>query len=132
MPNINDLKTSKFLTKSDVTPPILVTIKSWEQVNVALEGADPEVKYALHFSEAEKPMVLNSVNGQLIAAITGSEDFDGWIGKKIVLFNDPTIMFRGKVTGGIRCRAPKNQVVSDAKQGAPAPAAPVESDDVPF
>ena len=114
MPTINDLKQSKYLTKSDVTPPVLVTIRGYEQVNVAKDGAEPEMRWALHFNELEKPMVVNSTNGQIIASITKSEDFDGWIGQKIVLFNDPNISFGGKLTGGIRCRAPRNQ---------PAPAA---------
>lgn len=123
MPSISDLKQSKFLTKADVIPPVLVTIRGYEQVNVAKEGVEPEMKWCLQFDELEKPLVLNSTNGQIIAAITGSEDFDGWIGHKIVLYNDPNISFAGKLTGGIRCRAPRNQPAA-APQPKPAPAAP--------
>ena len=134
--NVSELKQSKFLTKNDVMPPVLVTMREVTPVNVAQEGAEPDNKFALHFDELEKPLVLNSTNGQIIAAITGSQESEGWAGKKIVLYNDPNISFGGKLTGGIRCRAPKNAPVTttalqDAKQGAPAPA-PVESDDVPF
>ena len=134
--NVNELKQSKFLTKNDVMPPILVTMRHVEPVNVAKEGCEPEMKFGLHFDELEKPLILNSTNGMIIAAVTGSQESEGWIGKKIVLFNDANISFGGKLTGGIRCRAPKNAPVTttalqDAKQGAPAPA-PVESDDVPF
>lgn len=137
MPSVSDLKQSKFLTKADVTPDQLVTIRGYEQVNVAKEGAPQEDKYALHFNEMEKPLVLNSTNGQIIAAITGSEDFDGWIGKKIVLYFDPNISFAGKLTGGIRCRAPKTKPtpVQSAPKATTAPAqAIVEDDDtsVPF
>lgn len=136
MPNIHDLKKSSFLTKMDVTPPILVTIRGYEQVNVAKEGAPPDEKYALNFNECEKPMVLNSTNGQIIASITGSEDFSDWIGKQIVLYNDPNISFGGKLTGGIRARAPRNQpkpAPASVAAPAPAPAAPsVEDDSVPF
>jgi|SRR5208282_882834 len=131
MPTINDLKQSKYLTKADVTPPVLVTIRGYEQVNVAKEGAEPEMRWALHFDELDKPMVVNSTNGQIIAAITGSEDFDGWIANKIVLYNDPNISFAGKLTGGIRCRAPKPSAVQTAKP-APAPAkAPKQANPVP-
>ena len=35
-----------------------------------------------------------------------AEDFQNWIGIRIVLYRDPNIAFRGKITGGIRCRAP--------------------------
>jgi hypothetical protein len=128
MPTISDLKQSKFLTKSDVTPPVLATIRGYEQLNVAKEGAPVEEKYVLHFNQFEKPLVLNSTNGQIIASITKSEDFDGWVGKTIVLYFDPNVSFGGKLTGGIRVRAPK--------EGAKIPTAPSEpvddGSDAPF
>jgi hypothetical protein len=122
MPKVSDLKQSKYLTKEDVSPAVLLTIKGYEQVNVAMENQSPDYKWALTFKEEEKPFVLNQTNGQLISVITGSDDFDEWLGKKIVLYNDPTIIFAGKVTGGIRVRAPKGQA---------APPPPPE-DDLPF
>ena len=53
MPTINDLKQSKFLTKHEVNPPILVTIRGYEQFNVAVQGAEPDMKWALKFDEVE-------------------------------------------------------------------------------
>lgn len=121
MPKVSDLKTSKYLTKEDVDPPILVTIKGYEQVNVAMENQAPDPKWALLFLEDYKPFVLNQTNGALIAGIADSDDFDDWKGKKIVLYNDPTIAFAGKITGGIRVRAPRGQA-----------APPPPEDDIPF
>lgn len=120
MPKVSDLKQSKYLTKEDCTPAILVTIKGYEQVNVALENQAPDMKWALTFQEEPKPLVLNQTNGAIIEVMTGSDDFDAWIGKKIVLYNDPSVMYAGKMTGGIRVRAPKGQ------------AAPPPADDLPF
>ncbi len=105
--HVNDLKSSKFLTKHDVEPDVLVTIERDELVNVALESQSPEEKHVLYFKELEKPLVLNMTNGMLIAAITGSEISDDWMGKQVVLYNDKTVMFAGKLTGGIRVRAVK-------------------------
>jgi hypothetical protein len=105
-PNVNDLKDSRFLAKCDVEPDILVTITGYEETNVALESQAPEMKWTLRFKELPKPLVLNSTNGQLIQAITGSGDFDDWIGKQVVLYNDKTVSFAGKITGGIRIKAP--------------------------
>lgn len=105
MPNVNDLKSSKFLTKNDVEPDALVTITGYKQMNVAMESDSPDEKYTLTFKEFEKPLVLNITNGKTIAAIVGSEDFDDWIGKEVVLYNDKTVMFAGELTGGIRVRA---------------------------
>lgn len=127
--HISQLKDSKFLKKEDCTPPILVTIKEVTQENVAKEGAPQDLKWALHFEEVEKPLVLNSTNGQLIAQITGSEDTDGWPGKYIVLYKDPNVSFQGKLIGGIRVRAPKKGAAPPAK---PAPVQEEEEDDIQF
>lgn len=107
MPRVSDLKDSKFLTKSDVEPPMVATIKGYEQINVALESQAPEPKWCLHFKELDKPLVLNWTNGQHLEQITGSDDFDNWIGQKVVLYNDKNISFAGKITGGIRVREMK-------------------------
>ena len=138
--HVSQLKQSKFLTRADVGKGMLVTIREIFQENVAKEGAPEELRWCLSFDEAEKPMVLNSTNGQIIAAITKSEDTDKWPGNKIVVYDDPNVSFGGKLVGGIRCRAPRNQPAQAAPAAAPAKAAPApviepaqpEGDDVPF
>lgn len=133
MPSIHDLKKSNFLTRNDVNPPVLVTIDSYEEVNVAKEGAPQEMRWSLKFKELEKPLILNSTNGQIIAGITKSENFDGWLGHKIVLYDDPNISFGGKLVGGIRVRAPRNQpAAKPAPAPAPAPEPEPENPDCPF
>lgn len=104
--HISELRESRFLKKEEVGNGMVVTIADCYQENVAKQGAPEELKWVLSFNEIDKPMVLNSVNGQLIAQITGSEDSDGWTGAQIELYNDPNIMFGGKLTGGIRVCAP--------------------------
>ena len=127
--NINQLKNSNFLKKEDVEPAKLVTIEDCSQVNVAKEGAPEEMRWALYFKEMDKPLILNSTNGQIIAKITGSEESDDWYGQKIVLYHDPNVSFGGKLVGGIRVRAPK----PGAK---PSPAAAPEEEpdetEIPF
>ncbi len=119
--NIASLKNSNFLKKEDCEPPVLVTMREVTQENVAKEGAPQEMKWALHFDEVDKPMILNSTNGQIIAKITGSEETEDWTGHKVVLYHDPNVSFGGKLIGGIRARAPK-------KNGAkPSKAPPVET-----
>ena len=115
--NLSDLKTSKFLRKEDIGDGVLVTIKSLTRENVAVEGAEPDLKVAVHFEELDKPLVLNSTNGQLLAKITGkSENLEiEWIGHRIVLFSDPNITFQGRLVGGIRVRAPKQGSSIQAK-----------------
>lgn len=144
--NVSQIKNSQFLKKEDVGAGALVTIKDCTQENVALPGAPEELKWALHFSELEKPLILNQTNGTLIQTITGSPESDDWIGKKIVLYADATIMYAGKLVGGIRVRAPRGQAAKPAAAPArPAPAKPAPQadpnwdaqpqeppDDVPF
>lgn len=139
--HISALKESKFLKKEDCGGNgILVTIKGVEHVNIAKEGAPEELKYCLYLEECERPLVLNSTNGQLIAQITGQDDWDHWHGHRIVLYNDPAVSFAGKITGGIRARAPRGQAAKVApapkpiaQKPAAAPAEPTPSeDDIPF
>lgn len=147
--HISQLKQSRFLTRNDVGRGMLVTIRSISQENVAKEGAPEELRWVVSFDETEKPMVLNSTNGQIIASITKSEETDNWVGHKVVLYDDPNVSFGGKLVGGIRCRAPRNQPAPPpARPATPAPRpaakpapAPAESeppapepdaDDVPF
>lgn len=104
MPKISEMKSSKFLKKDDVGEGTICIVQGVSQENVAKEGADPEMKWCLHFTNLDKPMVLNSTNMQLIAKFLGSEDTDDWENKKIILYDDPSVSFAGKLTGGIRVR----------------------------
>jgi len=134
--NIAGLKESKFLTKADVGRGMLVTIREVFQENIAKTGAPEELKWCIAFDESEKPMVLNSTNGQIIASITKSEETDNWTGAKVVLYDDPNVSFGGKLVGGIRIRAPRGAAAKAiAAAPKPAPVAQpeaVEEDDVPF
>ena len=134
MPKTSEMRESKFLKQSDVGGGLLVTVSAVDKHDVAKEGAEPELKWCLEFAEHDKPLVLNSTNIQLCERIFGSDDTDQWAKKKLVLYVDPTISYGGKVVGGIRVRAPKQQAT---KKAAPAPAPPpaeevFDSDEVPF
>ena len=119
MPRVSDLKDSRFLTKHDVEHEVTVTIKSYEKLNVAMESQAPEEKWTLSFHELPKPLVLNNTNGQLLEIITGSDNFDDWLEKKIVLWHDPTVSFGGKFTGGIRIKAVQGQGFDQFKKDHP-------------
>lgn len=123
MPNIAQLRESKFLKKEDCGNGILLTIKEVFQQNVAKEGAPEELKWCVGFDETDKPLVLNSGNAQMIAQITGNDETEGWPGHKIVAYNEPSVMYAGKVIGGIRVRAPRT-VAQTPRAAAPAPGAP--------
>src|SRR5690348_16160243 len=69
MPKTSEMRESKFLKQSDIGRGALMTVSDVKSHNVAKEGADPELKWCLEFEEAEKPLVLNSVNIQLCEKI---------------------------------------------------------------
>jgi len=142
---ISQIRDSKYLKKEDCGSGILVTFSHLTQENLAMEGQPEELKWIMHFRETNiKPMALNSTNAQLIAAFMGSEETDDWTGRPIVLYADPSISFGGKLTGGIRARAPRTRpapapATAPPTRPKPSPAqAPtneageVDPDDVPF
>ena len=102
--NVKELKNSRFLTKEDCEPPITLTIKDCVQDNVAPADQAAEMRWTVVFSDHEKPWVLNSTNGQLLAKYFDSPESDDWIGRKITLYHDPGVFFAGKPVGGIRVR----------------------------
>ena len=129
MPKTSEMRESKFMKQSDVGAGALLTVSGCEPHNVAKEGAEPDNKWCLSFEEAEKPFVLNGINIQLCEKIFGSDDTDDWVGKQIVLYVDPTVAYQGKITGGIRVRAPKLKAAAKAK---PAPTAEEIFEEPPF
>jgi hypothetical protein len=107
MPRVHEMMESKFLKKEDVDKPVLATITHIDQQNVAMNGAEPELKWCMHFKELAKPLVLNPTNLQLCAKAFDSDDTDDWIGKKIGLYHEPNVSFGGKLVGGIRVKKPR-------------------------
>lgn len=116
MPKISEMTTSKFLKKDEVGEGTICTISGVSKENVSKEGAEPELKWVLHFSNLDKPLVLNSTNLQLIAKFLGSDNTDDWENKRIILYDDPAVSFGGKITGGIRVRPYKAKSKSDPEE----------------
>jgi hypothetical protein len=132
MPKVSEMRESKFLKQSDIGQGALMTVRGVNPHNVAKEGAEQENKWCLEFHESDKPLVLNSINIQLCEKIFGSDDTDDWVGQRIVLYVDPTVSYGGKVTGGIRVRAPKKAAAPVAKAPLPPADPDMDADEVPF
>ncbi len=118
---------SKYLSKGDVTEDgVILTIKGFRSETLKNDDGE-ELKTVLHFHEDVKPMVINRTNAQLIGIATGAKTAGEARGKKIVVFNDPTVGFGGKITGGLRIKK---------LSGAPAAAAMSDdsdnNDDIPW
>ena len=97
---------SNYLSKEDCTPPIIATIASLGRKTLKSDDGD-ETKTVMNFREEQyKPLILNNTNW-LICEDAFGEDSDSWLGKKIELYNDPTVMFGKDRKGGIRIRIPQ-------------------------
>ena len=113
MRSYDKYKNTKFIQQSEIENSphrsILVTIANVTEENVAPESQPERIKYVIHFKENYKPWAPGVETLGAISHIAKIGNVDKWSGTKLVLFVDPNVSFQGKITGGIRCRAPKNQ-----------------------
>ena len=120
---------SDYLKKEDAGEGgLILTIAGFSRTTVG-KGEDADERTVMHFTENVKPMVLNRTNAQLIPVVTGAKTSGAAKGKKIVVYNDPTVPFGNKIVGGLRIRSATGPV-------AAAPAAPDTgtdpNDGIPF
>lgn len=98
---------SPYFGEQDFATPdetVTVTIKSYATEKVTSEQGT-QLKGVLHFKEQVKPLILNVTNGKAIAKLYG-KDMDGWIGKPITLYYDPSVRAMGQRVGGTRVKKP--------------------------
>jgi len=118
---------SKYLRKDDVGEDgIVVTIAGFSHADIKTDDGGVESKIIMTFKEDLPPMVVNRTNAALISVCTGAKTAGEAKGKKIVVYNDVTVSFGGRVTGGIRIKK-----VPGAPRPAPAakPATLATADD---
>lgn len=149
MANIDELFPSTWLKAPDLRGR-RVTVK---MSHVKVEDVGDEKKPVLYFQNAQKGLVLNVTNANMIKEITGSAETDQWRGRAVVLFVTK-VDFQGKRTDAIRIDYPDNQAAQPVARPAPVVAAPmtplrevaspflppedtvasgeIDSDDVPF
>ena len=124
--HIDDMTPSKYLKRSDVEPPKIVTISDLKQENLARDNEAKKMRWTMSFEELDKPLVLNKTNLKRTAKALNTEETDEWIGKKIMLYFDEEVEFGGEQVGGIR-------VTSAKRKPAPAPVAQgVDESDPPW
>ena len=131
MPNIQDMKSSRFLKRSDATEEgVVVTILGVQLENVGLESGPKDEKWCLSLREfPDKLMVLNVTNQRLCAKALGSEETDDWLGKKVLLVDDPEVEYKGAVVGGLRIRHLK---YTGKAKAAPVVELTEDGEEIPF
>lgn len=90
-----------------------VTIEKVEQGFVDRHPEAPERVALVHIRELDRPMILNSTNGALIAAMYGTPDTREWVGKRIILMRGMTTDKSGHPCFGIRVKPerPRDEAV---------------------
>ena len=132
----------KYLSQEDFPNPTLVTVDHFTKELVmntdTKQYEDKTVMYVRDSSnpalEADKGFIVNDTNWDAMDAMFGmTDESDNWVGHQVVIFCDPSVKFKGKVTGGTRIRAPQVPAVPNqpAVEEPPPPPEPMP-DDVPF
>ena len=106
MAKISQMVDSKYLKQADIEDDTIVTITKVGQANIGKEDGPVDMKWLIRFKEFDKPMVLNRTNIALLGNFCG-DDTDDWLGKQVIVYNDESIQFQGKVTGGLRFKRMK-------------------------
>jgi hypothetical protein len=111
---------SNYLKKDDVGEDgVILTIRGFKQETLKTDTGD-ETKVVMYFvEEGYKPMVLNTTNATILGKITGCQTAGEARGKQVVVYDDPTVSFGGKNTGGLRLKKVQG-APSAPKQAAPA------------
>lgn len=99
------ITTGKFLKREDVTEEGWVhKVVSVVSQSLSMANGESETKWVLTLEEL-KPLILNTTNIRRCVAAFGTQETDEWIGRSIVVYDDPEIEFGGKIVGGVRLRA---------------------------
>jgi len=126
---IGQMFESKYLKKEDVGNGLTLTIRDVTVEDVSMEDQPQDNKPVMYFHEMKKGMVINKTNANLVIHYLGTDDTNAWLGQQIVLFDDPTVQFKGEMTGGIRIRPV--QLNQQPATQTPAQVPPVSTSAVP-
>ena len=126
MPKTSDMIQSKFLKKDDFDSPQVLTIKDCTLEEVGNEG---DSRWVLWLKERDKGLVLNVTKIRLLESAYG-QDTDDWRGNRVKLSHDPSVMFAGKIVGGIKLQT--STAKAEAKPQEPPPSNDEFDDEIPF
>jgi len=131
MANIRDMLHSRFWTQADV-------VDADQTVSIAgctRERIGDDERWMLSFRDSKKMLPLNATMLRVLAQ--AGADSEQWVGRRLVVYHDPHVTFRGQRTGGVRIRWPDREPPRErpASLQTPPPAQvnPGDfDDDIPF
>jgi hypothetical protein len=106
----------------------LVTIDRVEQGLIERDEGPPERAPFMYLREFERPMIVNSTNGALIAAMYGSPDTREWEGKRIWLTRGMTTNKQGQPCFAIRVKPMRPAPIEEKQETAAEQLARLEAE----
>jgi hypothetical protein len=127
--DFNRINGSKYLSKDDVGDDEITTAIT----NVVIEpirdkDGTTKDKFVVSFDAFDKPLVLNTTNKAFLGEAFG-KDANDWVGNRVVVYVDNTVIFNGN-RGGVRLRMPPKSPRNMPKR--PAAVDADLSEDIPF
>jgi hypothetical protein len=94
-----------FIKKEDLAAgPQRFTIQGVSKTTFEAKNGQP-AEDVLQLELDERQFSLNKTNIKILIGAHGGKT-DGWIGKSVILYIDPNVMFGGRLVGGVRVQIP--------------------------
>jgi hypothetical protein len=97
---------ARYLKKEDISESVDTELLWVKEEKVTPPGKDTATRVVAYFEGLSKGLVLNTVNGETLTEMTGTDDPNEWKDVALQLYVDPDVKYGGKKIGGIRIRKP--------------------------
>ena len=120
------ISTGHYLKRESVSAEgeIHTVIKCVEEEINSADGS--ETKWILYLSDL-KPLIMNATNIRRAVAAFGTAEVNDWGGQPLIVYDDDSVEYGGKVVGGVRLRAVPAKAKAKAKSTKPT-----DVDEIPF
>ena len=99
-----------FIKKEDLAAgPQRFTIQGVSKATFGAKDGRPAEDVLQLELDDDRQFSLNKTNTKILIGAHGGKT-DGWIGKSVILYVDPNVMFRGGLVGGVRVQIPDQTV----------------------
>jgi hypothetical protein len=102
-----------YLRKEDLSEPVDTTLLWIKEETVTAPGKDTKTRLVAYFDGLSKGLVINTANAEILAELTGTDDYEKWADTPVQLYVDPDVKYGGKKIGGIRIRKPTSVPVQE-------------------
>jgi hypothetical protein len=126
--DFNRINGSKYLSKDDVGDDEVTTVITDVVIEpIRDKDGTTKDKFVVSFEAFDKPLVLNATNKVFLGDAFG-RDANEWVGNRVVVYVDNTVIFNGN-RGGVRLRMPPKTLKKSPKRPTTDP----DSDEaIPF